>query len=133
MDTLTAMNSNLDQLLPQRERILQQIRSIDRLRRGSFSRQFLQQRRRGNSGSSGPYYLLQGFLHGKKFSQRVPAQQAEQVQQQVAHYRRFQSLAEEFVTLTDQITRLESELPDSKKNSSRRSSPTNGSAKPKPS
>ena len=127
------MQPNIDQLLQQREQVLQAMRSIDRLRRGCLSRQFLKQRRRGKSVSAGPYFLLQGFLRGKKFSQRVPAQQANEVQQQVANYRRFQSLAEEFVTLTDQITRGEAEGTDSKKNSSRRRSPTSDSAKPKPS
>jgi hypothetical protein len=42
-------------------------------------------------------------------------------------------LAEEFVTLSDQITRLQDQPQDSKKNSSRRKSPTNSSRKRPPS
>ena len=67
---------------------------------------------------------------GKKFNQRIPADQAPQVQEQVDNYRRFQSLAEEYVTLSDEITRLESQDSGSKKNSSRRRLRTNGSGKP---
>jgi hypothetical protein len=51
----------------------------------------------------------------------------------VENYRRFQALAEEYVTLSDQITRLQDPAQKSKKNSSRRRSPTNSSRKPPPS
>lgn len=108
------------------------MQSIDRLRRGSLSKQFFQSRS-GSSAKRGPYYVLQGFFHGKKFSQRIPDNQAAQVQADVDNYRRFQSLAEQYVTLSDQITCLQDHQEDSKKNSSRRRSPTNGSRKPPPS
>jgi hypothetical protein len=48
----------------------------------------------------------------------------------VANYRRFQKLAADFVTVSDQVTRLQDRLPDSKKNSSPRRSPTSNSRKP---
>jgi hypothetical protein len=51
----------------------------------------------------------------------------------VDNYRRFQTLAEAFVTLSEQITRLQDYPPESKKNSRRRRSPTNNSRKPPPS
>jgi hypothetical protein len=51
----------------------------------------------------------------------------------VDNYRRFQSLAEEFVTLSDQITRRHDQPADSKKNFSPRRSPTHSSKKPPPS
>jgi hypothetical protein len=81
----------------------------------------------------GPYYVLQGFFRGQKFSERVPQDQAPQVQQDVEHYRRFQALAEEYVTVTDQLTRARDAAPDAKKNFSPRRSPTPASAKPPPS
>jgi hypothetical protein len=77
--------------------------------------------------------VLQGFFHGKKFSERIPPEQAAQVEQDVENYRRFQTLAEEYVTLSDQITRLPDQPQESKKNSSRRRSPKNSSRKPPPS
>ena len=46
----------------------------------------------GQSARRGPYFVLQGFFHGQKFSERIPVEQAPQVQAQVANYRRFQSL-----------------------------------------
>lgn len=127
------MNPNLDQLLQQRQDCLQQMQAIDRLRRGSLSQQFF--RAKGKPAVKlGPYFVLQGFFRGKKFSARIPEDQAHQVRQDVENYRRFQTLAEEYVTLSDQITQRQDAQPtDSKKNSSRRTSPTNGSKKPPPS
>ena len=122
----------LDDLLQKRQSILQQMQTIDRLRRGSLSKQFFP------SASTpavrrGPYFVLQGFFQGKKFSQRIPQEQAAQVEEDVANYRRFQALAEDYVTVSDQITRWQDRPQDSKNNSSRRKSPRNNSRKPPPS
>jgi len=127
-----AMNVSLSLLEDRREHILQQIRAIDRLRRGSLSRQFFKKRRSHSKAPQGPYYVLQGYVQGQKFSERVPAAQAAQLQPLVANYKRFEELAEEFVSVTDQITRLAEEQPDAKKNS-RRKPDKNDSAKPTPS
>ena len=128
-----AMKSKIDDLLQQRESILPQMKTIDRLRRGTLSTQFFKARPSGSGARPGPYYVLQGFFQGRKFSERVPPDQAAQVQQDVDNYRRFQTLAEAFVTLSDRITRLQDQPPDLKKNFSRRRSPTNSSKRPPPS
>jgi hypothetical protein len=127
------MKLNLNDLAQKRQSLLLQMQSIDRLRRGSFSKQFFKSQPTAPAARLGPYYVLQGFFHGKKFSERVPPEQAAQVEQDVENYRRFQTLAEEYVTLSDQITRLQDQPQESKKNSSRRRSPTNSSRKPPPS
>jgi len=126
------MSEQLDSLLQKRTMLLKEMQAIDHLRRGSLSKQFFKPRP-GQTDQRGPYFVLQGFFRGKKFSQRIPAQQAPQVQAQVDNYRRFQTLAEEYVTLSDQITQIQSPEADSKKNSSHRKSPTPSSRKPKPS
>ena len=126
------MKPNLDTLRQRQQELLQQLQSIDRLRRGSLSQQFF--KAPGRSASRcGPYFVLQGFFRGKKFSERVPQDQASQVQQDVNSYRRFQTLAEDYVTVTDQITRLLDQNDDSKKNSNPRKSPPPSSRKPPPS
>ena len=125
------MTSELQRLVEKRGSVLDQMQDIDRLRRGSLSKQFFASPTGDNQ--RGPYFVLQGFFHGKKFSERIPAAQADAVQLQVDNYRRFQQLAEDYVTLTDQITRLEAAPAESKKNSSRRRSSKSASAKPKPS
>jgi hypothetical protein len=126
------MSFSLSQLEARRQQILQEMSTIDRLRRGTLSRQFFKTLRAHTQGQQGPYYVLQGYLQGQKFSERVPAQQAPQWEAQVANYKRFQRLAEEFVTVTDQITRRCEGQPDAKKNSRRRCT-RNASGKPTPS
>ena len=127
------MKLNLDDLVQKRQTLLLQMQSIDRLRRGSLSQQFFQSRPPAAPARRGSYFVLQGFFHGKKFSERIPAEQAAQVEQDVENYRRFQTLAEEYVTVSDQITRLPEQPQESKKNFSRKRSPRSSSKKPPPS
>ena len=126
------MHASLSHLENRREQILQQIQAIDRLRRGSLSRQFFKRTRANSKSQQGPYYVLQGYVQGQKFSERVPAQQAQELEPLVANYKRFEELAEELVTVTDQITRLSQGAPEAKKNSGRKSG-RSASGKPTPS
>jgi hypothetical protein len=127
------MPNAIDQLAAQRAALLAQLQSIDRLRRGSLSRQVYSKKRNGQTLTQGPYFVLQGFHQGKKFSRRVPASQAAQVEQHVGNFKRFQELADQCVTVTDQMTQLAEAKPDRKKNSSRRRSRPGASRKPRPS
>lgn len=126
------MPTPLNSLLHKRSHILKDMEAIDSLRRGTLSKQFFKALP-GQSASRGPYFVLQGFFQGKKFSERIPAEQAPEVQKQVDNFRRFQTLAEEYVTLSDQITQMEFQDSGSKKNSSPKNSPTSSSRKLKPS
>ncbi|SRR6266576_4225569 len=110
------MKPNLDALLEKRQGLVQQMQSIDRLRRGSLSKQFFKSDPPGPT-PQGPYYVLQCFFHGKKCSQRIPRDQAAQVEEDVQNYRHFQTMAEQFVSLSDQITRLRDEPVTEKKTS----------------
>ena len=124
------MTDHLRQLSAQRDAILAQLKSIDRLRRGTLSRQMFTKTQAGKTVSQGPYFILQGFHQGKKFSQRIPSQAAEAVQHQVQNFKQFQALADECISITDQITQM---AEGGKKNSKPRRSRPSGSGKPKPS
>src|SRR5207244_11414184 len=106
------MNVSLSQLEKRRRQILQQMQAIDRLRRGSFSRQFFKKPRSGSQARQGPYYVLQGYIQGRKFSARVSAEQAKEMEPLVANDQRFEELATDFVTVTADITRLSPSTPD---------------------
>jgi hypothetical protein len=125
------MPNPIDQLFVQRDALLDQMKSIDRLRRGTLSRQVFTKKQAGQTATQGPYFILQGFHHGKKFSQRIPARAAERVQEQVGNFKQFQALADQCISLTDQITQLTEGLPGSKKNSRVRKSKPSNSGKPK--
>ena len=128
------MPDSIQTLRSQRDAVLERMKQIDHLRRGSLSRQFFQTRRDGKIVQSGPYFVLQCSFKGKKCSERIASTDAERVEQQVESFRRFNGLAEEFVTLSDQITQLECAADDSKKNASNRpSARKNDSGRPRPS
>lgn len=124
------MESSRTVLQQQREQVVEEMRSIDRLRRGTLSQHFLRRHQNGKTITHGPYFVLQGYLRGQKFSRHISAGQADQVAGDVANYQRFQALAERFITLSERITER-AEAPDSKKNSSRRRSSTNASGRRK--
>ena len=96
------MSKTLDQ---KRQAILQQMQTIKRLRRGSFSEQLLYRKKGSEITTYGPYFVLQGFRQGQKFSERISAEAAAQVAHDVQNYQRFQHLAEQLVEVTDQLTR----------------------------
>jgi hypothetical protein len=125
------MNPSLPSLEAQRDQVLNDMRAIDRLRRGTLSQHFLRRQRAGQTVTHGPYFVLQGHLRGRKFSRHIPATQAAQVAADVRSYQQFQALAERFVTLTDQMTEAAAATPAQKKTSNPKKSRTSGSAKPR--
>jgi hypothetical protein len=127
---LHCMNEQLEQ---KRQAIVQQIQSIERLRRGSLSEQTFRRNKESQILTFGPYYVLQGFRKGQKFSERIPAAKAPRVSEDVQNYQRFQHLAEQFVEVTDELTRSQSSEGDAKKNSRSPKSRTKSSRKPRPS
>jgi hypothetical protein len=122
MNSMTAQ-----QLHHRRDQILAEMRTLDHMRRGSLSRQFFRSRQPHRSTGPGPYFVLQGYLQGQKFSQRIPADQAAAAETHVANFKRFQELADEFVTVTEQLT--VSAEPAVKKTNSRPKSTRSGSGK----
>ncbi|HVR34703.1 MAG TPA: DUF6788 family protein [Methylomirabilota bacterium] len=126
------MPVSIQALRSQRDVVLQRMQQIDHLRRGTLSRQFFKTRRDGKIVESGPYFVLQCSFKGKKCSERIPTAEAERAEQHVENFRLFNGLAEEFVTLSDQITQLECAVDNSKKNASNRTSARkNDSGKPR--
>ena len=109
------MPNTIEQLSAQRQAIIAQLQSIDRLRRGTLSSQVFSKKQGGKTVVQGPYFNLQGFHKGKKFNRHIPADKAQEVQQHVDNFKRFQDLSDQCVTLTDQITQLAEGLPDVKK------------------
>jgi hypothetical protein len=127
------MQNNLNLLSAQRDAVLKEMQSIDRMRRGTLSRQVFSKKDAQGQHDQGPYFVLQSSHQGKKSSRRIPADQAPQVQEQVNNFKRFELLADQCITLTDQITQLGQEPSHGKKNSRSRRSGKNSSQKHKPS
>lgn len=93
----------------QQNALLDQMRTLRVMRRGTLSRQEYSQRRarKQGTGASGPYFVWQGSHSGKHFSKRVSAQEAEQVKHEIETRQQFERLCEEYVRLGEALATRE--------------------------
>lgn len=117
--------TDLIQLQEERAEILREIGSIERMRRGHISDQYVQ----GKKGRRGPYPVFQRWVNGRNQCRRVRLDQIEPLREEVQNYKRFEQLSDRFAEVTERITELGEKNADSKKNS--RKLATNAAAKPK--
>ena len=104
-------------LLQQRKaQILQEMAEIDRMQRGRLSEQFFNKTKEGRETTLGPYYVLQRWSEGRNLCQRVAAQEVASVRSAIEGYERFEKLADEFVEITERLTREAEQDTDAKKN-----------------
>lgn len=121
------MNTTTD-LEARRNAILEEMRSIRSLRRGSISEQFLKVRHQGirEPVLRGPYYVLMRRDGKKVISQRVTSGSAlAQAQKDIESHRRFIALCREFEMLTEQLGELERESATMEQEKKRRKLPSN--------
>ena len=105
--------------------ILEEMGRITRMRRGHLTEQY--NRKRSLDGTErrwGPYYTLQAWVGGKNRSERVPAEVAPQVRQDLQNYAKFAELCERYVEVAEGIA--QAEVADSKKKPRRSTPPSVG-------
>ncbi len=106
---------NVQQLEARRNAILEEMRAIRSMRRGSINEQYFPTRLKGRKGivRLGPYYVLSKREGQKTVSRRLrSAAELEQAQKDVAEYKRFLGLCQEFERLTARLGELERGEPD---------------------
>jgi hypothetical protein len=100
----------VQQLEAQRNAILEEMRSIRSMRRGTINEQYFKTRLKGRKGMvhQGPYYVLSRREEEKTVSRRLrSAAELEEARKGVAEYKRFMGLCQEFERLTARLGELE--------------------------
>jgi hypothetical protein len=103
MDTIQHLESR-------RNAVLEEMRSIRSMRRGTVNEQYFKTRLKGRKGimRQGPYYVLSRREGDKTVSKRLRSVgELEQAQKDVAEYKRFLGLCQEFEHLTARLGELE--------------------------
>jgi len=109
-----------------RERVLEQMRALRSMRRGSVTEQYLKVRHKGKRKPvvRGPYWVYTWKEGGKTVGQRLSQEEAAQVKKDVEAHKKFVALCREFETLTMRLGDVEVEgalTPEKKRPSSRSS------------
>ena len=102
--------NTVQQLQARRNGILEEMRSIRSMRRGTINEQYFKTRLKGRKGivQRGPYYVFSRREEDKTVSRRIrSAVELEQSQKDVAEYKRFLGLCQEFERLTARLGELE--------------------------
>ncbi|MBM3302657.1 MAG: hypothetical protein FJY85_22240 [Deltaproteobacteria bacterium] len=100
----------VQQLEARRNGILKEMRSIRSMRRGTINEQYFRTRLKGRKGivHQGPYYVLSRREGQKTVSNRLRSEaELEQARRDVAEYKRFLGLCQEFERLTSRLGELE--------------------------
>lgn len=95
----------MNPLESKRQELLDEIGSIDRLRRGQLSEQYIEKPATdGTMKRYGPYYVWQASINGKKRSHRIDREAGDQVREELAAYKRYEKLCDELADVTEQLT-----------------------------
>jgi hypothetical protein len=122
----------VQELEARRNAILEEMRSIRSMRRGTINEQHFKTRLKGRRGIvfQGPYYVLSRREGEKTVSKRLrPGPEVEQAKKDVAEYKRFMGLCHQFERLTARLGELEREQEDFGQEKKRFRSPLNETQK----
>jgi hypothetical protein len=100
----------VQQLEAQRNAILEEIRSIRSMRRGTVNEQYFKTRLKGRKGivHQGPYYVFSRREGQKTVSSRLRSEaELQQARKDVTEYKRFLGLCQEFERVTARLGELE--------------------------
>lgn len=119
----------LDQLETRRDTLLNEIRALGDMRRGTLLERYLPCGKPGchcarpGSKGHGPKFSLTYKVQGKTKTEYIPEDQVKQVREQLANHQRFVALCRELVEINEELCRLrvEEKNNEAKKNSGRRS------------
>ena len=124
--------NQLKEIETRREQILEQLRQIRSLQRGTINQQYLKVPHKGKPQPvlRGPYYVLSRNEQGKTISRRLSSlTELEQAQRDLAAHRQFSELCREYEQLTERLGELERAATGESPEKKRRRSPSSRTRK----
>lgn len=92
-----------------REQLIEEIREIRTMRKGSVTEQYLKVEKKGQKEPviRGPYFLYTRKIKGKTVGQRLKKAEVERYRLEVEAYHRFQRLCDEYAQITEKLGDIE--------------------------
>ena len=112
-------------LLQKKNELLDQIAQLGTLRRGQLSEQYYEKTNaKGEAVRTGPYYVWQAWVKGKKRSIRISKDEVKKMLKEIETNKQYKQLCEELADVMEQMSLepLMSEEETLKKNSMKRGS-----------
>jgi hypothetical protein len=122
----------VQQLEARRNAILEEMRSIRSMKRGTVNEQYFKTRLKGRKGiiHQGPYYVFSRREGQKTVSNRLRSEaELQQARKDVAEYKRFLGLCQEFERVTARLGELERSEPGLEQEKKRFRSPSSKTGK----
>lgn len=92
-------------LLQRKNELLEEIAELGTLRRGQVSEQYYEKTNaKGEKVRTGPYYVWQAWVGGKKRSVRIPKEEVEMVRKEMATHKQYKRLCEELADVMEQLS-----------------------------
>jgi len=92
-------------LLEKKNELLDQIAQLGTLRRGQISEQYYKRTNaKGEMVRTGPYYVWQAWVKGKKRSSRIPKDDVQTVRKEMEAHKQYKELCEELADVMEQMS-----------------------------
>lgn len=114
---------SIQEIEASRNHILEQLRHIKSLRRGTINEQFFKGKKAGKTVTRGPYFVFSRREGDKTVSRRLkPGDDLEQTRRDIAEHKRFVELCRELERLTERLGEITRQGQQAQEKKRRRSS-----------
>ncbi|MHB1421554.1 MAG: DUF6788 family protein [Bacillota bacterium] len=101
----------IESIEKRREEIIEEIKNINSMRKGTINEQYLKVPRKNMEASvRGPYYVLTKKENGKTISIRIGINEVEEIQKETEEYKKYNYLTSEFAAITEELTEMKRTL-----------------------
>jgi len=92
-------------LLEKKNELLDQIAQLGTFRRGQLSEQYYEKTNaKGETIRTGPYYVWQAWVKGKKRSIRIPKKDVQKVREEMEVHQQYKELCEELADVMESMS-----------------------------